>query len=247
MAVERLQKILASCGIDSRRGCEQLILDGSVCVNGRVVDCLPAFADPDRDVITVEGRRIRQNRKVYFLLNKPRGVTCASSLRRGRKGAIDMVPCREQIFCVGRLEDDCSGLIILTNDSELAGRMSHPRYGVAETCIVRAAGQVDGRAIEKLKRGVWLAEGRAAASQIKLLKRGRTESLLEITIQQGINRQVSRMLARVGLDVKSLKKTKIGKINSKGLGVGKFRPLSPAEIAYLKRPGKIGTKGGSVA
>ena len=231
---QRLQKVLAAAGVDSRRKCEELILDGIVRVNRKVVDELPAFVDPERDVITVNGKRIHAAGKVYFLLNKPKGVICTNSDPQGRKKAIDIISARERIFCVGRLDIDTTGLIVLTNDSEMANRLTHPRYGLAKTYVARVKGQVSGEQVEKLKKGIWLVEGKTGRASVKILKRSYKESLLEITIQQGLNRQIRRMLAKVELSVKSLKRTKIGKLNARGLGVGKFRPLTKAEIAYLK-------------
>jgi len=235
MAQVRLQKILSAAGIDSRRNCEQLILDGQVRVNGKVVDTLPVFADADRDTITVHGRRIGTTQKVYYLLNKPRGVICTNSDPQGRRKAVDLVPHKERIFCVGRLDVDSSGMIILTNDSELTNRLTHPRYELAKTYRIDVTGQLTGAAIEKLKKGVWLSEGRTGRAAVKILRRGRNVSTVEILIRQGLNRQVRRMLARVGLGVKSLTRTKIGKIGLRGVGVGKYRQLTDSEVAYLKK------------
>jgi len=235
MGEQRLQKVLAAAGIDSRRKCEELILSGTVRVNRKVVDKLPAFVDPEKDIITVDGRKIQAAQKVYFLLNKPRGVICTNHDPQGRKKAIDIIPTNQRIFCVGRLDTDTTGIIILTNDSELANRMTHPRFGLAKTYVVKVRGQITGKAAEKLKKGTWLAEGKTGRASVKILKRNYKESLIEITIRQGLNRQIRRMLARVGLPVKSLKRTRIGKLNTRGLGVGKFRTLTKAEVAYLKK------------
>jgi len=235
MAEQRLQKVLAAAGVDSRRKCEELILSGVVRVNRKVVDRLPAFVDPEKDVITVNSKKIHAAQKVYFLLNKPRGVICSNRDPEGRKKAIDIVSARERIFCVGRLDIDTTGIIILTNDSELANRLTHPGYGLAKTYVVRVKGEIHGEAVEKLKRGIWLAEGKTARSSVKILKRSHKESLVEIAIWQGLNRQIRRMLAKVGHKVVSLKRTHIGKLNIRGLGVGKYRRLSSSEIAYLKR------------
>jgi pseudouridine synthase len=235
MTEQRLQKVLASAGVASRRKCEELILDGLVRVNRKVVNKLPTFVDGEKDVITVNGKKIHAVEKVYFLLNKPKGVICTNSDPRGRKRALDLVPVRGRIFCVGRLDIDSTGLIILTNDSELTNRLTHPRYAVPKTYIATVKGPVEAGRIEKLKKGIWLAEGKTAAAAVKILKRGRQQSCLQITIQQGLNRQVRRMLAKVGLPVKSLKRTQIGKLNIRGLGVGKSRPLTKTEVAYLKK------------
>lgn len=238
MAEQRLQKVLAAAGVDSRRNCEELILEGAVRVNRKVVDTLPAFVDAEKDVITVNGRRIHAARKVYFLLNKPKGVICTNSDPQGRKRAIDLVRTDERVFCVGRLDADTTGLIIITNDSELANKLTHPRYGLAKTYVVRVKGEVSGEVAEKLKKGVWLAEGRTRHAAVKILKRNYAESLIEITLRQGLNRQVRRMLARVGLRVKSLKRTQIGRLTAKGLGIGRFRKLTAAEVSSLRRAAK---------
>lgn len=235
MAEQRLQKVLAAAGVDSRRNCEELIVDGAVRVNGKVVDELPAFVDPEKDVITVNGKQIRAARKVYYLLNKPKGVICTNSDPQGRKKAIDLVRTPERVFCVGRLDADTTGIIILTNDSEMANKLSHPRYELPKTYVVGVKGLITGEQVERLKKGIWLAEGKTGRASAKILKRGRKESLIEVTIRQGLNRQVRRMLAKVGLPVKSLKRTRIGKLTSRGLGVGKFRTLTAGEIAYLKK------------
>lgn len=232
---ERLQKVMASAGVASRRQCEELILEGAVQVNGRVMDELPAFVDPDVDVITVNGKRLREPQRVYLLLNKPKGVICTSHDPQGRPSAVDLVPARERVFCVGRLDADTTGLIVLTNDPELTDLLTHPKYKVPKTYVARVAGHVDGKAVEKLRKGMWLAEGRTGQAAVKVLRSGRHDSLLEITIQQGLNRQVRRMLARVGLPVQSLKRTRIDGLKIAGLGVGKFRSLSRAEVAALKR------------
>lgn len=235
MTKQRLQKVLAAAGVDSRRKCEELILDGLVRVNGEVVDKLPAFVDPEKDVITVDGKKIEPARRVYYLLNKPKGVICTSSDPGRRRTAIDMISTAERVFCVGRLDADTTGLIILTNDSELTNRLTHPRYKVPKTYVVEVKGQVDSGTIAKLKRGIWFAEGKTSPASVKILKRSHKETLVEVTIQQGLNRQIRRMLAKVGLGVKSLKRTKIGKLSTRGLGVGKFRTLTNAEVAYLKK------------
>ena len=235
MSEQRLQKVLAAAGVDSRRKCEELILDGAVRVNRKVVDKLPAFVDPERDVITVNGKKIRAAQKVYFLLNKPKGVICTNSDPQGRRKAIDIVRTGERIFCVGRLDADTTGLIILTNDSELSNRLTHPRYGMGKTYVVRVKAEISADQIEKLKRGIWLAQGKTGRASVKILQRRHNESLIEITIRQGLNRQVRRMLAKVGLPVKSLTRARIGKLTTRGLGVGKFRTLTKAEVTYLKR------------
>ncbi len=228
---------MAAAGVASRRKCEELILDGAVRVNRRLIDTLPVFVDPEKDIITVNGRRIRPEPRVYFLLNKPKGVICTNLDPQGRKKAIDLVKCRQRIFCVGRLDIDTTGLIILTNDSDLTNRLTHPRYIVPKRYVAEVKGRIGADQIEKLKKGIWLAEGKTARSSVKILRRSPNRSLLEITIRQGLNRQVRRMLARVNLSVKSLKRTRIGRIDARRLGIGRFRALTKAEVQYLKKIG----------
>ena len=234
MAKERLQKYMASAGVASRRHCEELILEGLVKVNGQTVDSLPAFVDPDVDIVTVRGRRLRQPQRVYFLLNKPKGVICTNSDPQGRPRAIDLIGAKERIYCVGRLDADTTGLIILTNDSELANRLTHPRYELAKAYIARLRGSITSEAIEHLKKGVWLPEGKTGAASLKILKRSKQESLVEMTISQGLNRQVRRMFLSVGFKVLALRRDRIGKITSRGLSVGRWRHLTSAEVNYLR-------------
>jgi len=235
MAEQRLQKVLAAAGVASRRQCEELIVDGVVRVNRYVVDELPAFVDPDKDVITVNGKRVHSAAKEYYLLNKPRGVICTNSDPQGRKKAIDIVSSKSRIFCVGRLDMDTGGLIILTNDNELTNKLTHPRYELSKTYVAHVKGEITGDEVEKLKKGIWLAEGKTNKAAVKILKRNHKESLVQITIRQGINRQIRRMLARVGLNVKSLRRLKIGKLTDKGVGVGQYRKLTTAEVKYLEK------------
>ncbi|MDO8303520.1 MAG: pseudouridine synthase [Sedimentisphaerales bacterium] len=236
MAKERLQKILAAAGIASRRNCEELILNGVVKVNGKVADSLPVFADPEEDTITVRGKPLQPAIKVYFILNKPKGIVCTSSDPQGRRTAVELVtPVRERIFCVGRLDIETTGALILTNDSELANRLTHPKYELPKKYVVRLKGKIDAEAVETLKKGVWLSDGKAGATAIKLLKTTHEESVLEITLKQSLNRQISRMFAKVGYKVKAVARTHIGKIEIGGLKPGEFRRLSKVEVAYLKK------------
>ena len=237
MSKERLQKILAGEGIDSRRKCERMILDGRVEVNGQRFSKLPAFADPDEDEIKIDGKKLKKTANVYYLLNKPKGVICTNKDPKGRTKAIDLVKSDKHLVCVGRLDVDTTGLIILTNDKGLVNRLTHPRYGLSKTYIAGVRGRVTGEQVEKLKKGVWLSEGKTGKCSVKVLRKGNKESILELKITQGMNRQVRRMIGKVGLDVKNLKRSKIGKIDDKGIGVGKYRPLSRKEVKYLKKFG----------
>jgi 23S rRNA pseudouridine2605 synthase len=234
MPKERLHKFMAAAGVASRRKCETLIEEGRVRVNSHLVNSLPAFVDPDKDTVTVDGRRVRPAPKLYYLLNKPKGVVCTNRDPCGRKKAIDLVPSKQRLICVGRLDMDTQGLIILTSDTELANQLTHPRYQVPKTYVARVKGRVTGEHAEKLKKGVWLSEGHTGRAAVKIIKRGPNESAVEITIRQGLNRQVRRSLARIGLPVKSLKRTKIAHLTDKGLPPGRNRPLTKPEIQKLR-------------
>ncbi len=227
---QRLQRILAAAGVDSRRKCETLILDGAVTVNGKVIDTLPAFADPDKDDIRVHSNRIGYPQKRYFLLNKPKNVICTNVDPQGRKRAIELIDCTERIFCVGRLDAETTGAILLTNDSELTNRLTHPRYKVPKTYEVKLRGRIDSPDIEKLKKGVWLAEGKTARSSIKVIRRTHVETILQVVISQGLNRQVRRIFARIGYKVKSLKRLKIGDLSIKGIPIGSYREITEKQI-----------------
>jgi 23S rRNA pseudouridine2605 synthase len=235
MAKIRLQKFLARSGIDSRRKCEDLILEGVVRVNRKVVDTLPAFVDPDVDMVTVNSRRLKPEKKEYYLLNKPKNVICTNSDPYGRKKAIDLINTQARIFCVGRLDYDTTGAIILTNDSELTNRLTHPKFELSKVYEVKVRGEISGEAMEKLKKGVWLAEGRTSRAAVKVVHRSHTETILEITIRQGLNRQVRRIMARVGYKVKSLKRTKIGNITVKGMPSGGYKKLTEGQVKYLMK------------
>ncbi|MHC5142669.1 MAG: pseudouridine synthase [Planctomycetota bacterium] len=232
---QRLQKILAAAGIDSRRKCEILILEHAVSVNGEIVNELPAFADPEKDDIRVDGQRIKQTKKVYFLLNKPKGVICTSSDPQKRQKAVDLVDCPERIVCVGRLDIDTTGAIILTNDSELVNRLTHPKYELPKTYQIVVRGRVEGADVEKLKKGVWLAEGKTQGAAVKIIRRSHAETTLQVVISQGLNRQIRRMFSQLGFKVKLLKRTQIGDIVLKGIAAGNYKRLTKPQLAYLKR------------
>jgi len=244
----RLQKILAEAGLGSRRACEELIESGVVTVNGHVVDRLPAWVDPHRDVVTVNGRRIRAAQEhVYVMLFKPRGIVCTNDDPEGRKRVIDLVshPSRARLYPVGRLDADSSGLLLLTNDGEMANRLTHPRYGVHKVYEVTVAGVLDEAAVQKLERGVFLSDrystrgrrpGRKTSrSRLKLLRPARDRTMLLMELREGRNRQVRRMLLHVGHKVRKLRRVQMGPLKLKGLRPGQWRELTPQELAALRK------------
>lgn len=233
MPKERLQRILAAAGVDSRRRCEELILQGAVRVNGRIVDTLPAFADADEDEITVDGRKIRRPPKVYFLLNKPKGVICTNDDPAGKRKVIDLIDTNTRIFCAGRLDTESTGAVILTNDSVFADRLTHPRYNVEKTYLVTVNGKITSEIVDKLKKGVWLSDGKTPPMKVKILKSSDKQSQLEIRIKFGLNREIQRVMAKLGCKVVSLKRTHIGRISIGKMAVGSYRSLTESEIKYI--------------
>ena len=211
---ERLHKALAAAGVGSRRAIEEMIEDGRIAVNGATVRRMPIWVDPQRDKVTIDGRRVgakptRSTR--YIMVNKPRGVISTTSDPRGRAKVTDLVPHQERLFCVGRLDAESNGLVLLTNDGKLTQRLMHPRYEVPKTYRVTIKGRLDEQAVAKLTEGIWLADkagktAKAHAAQVKLISRDRDRSRLQITLTEGRNREIRRMLVRLGYPVKRFDK-----------------------------------------
>jgi len=232
----RLQKFLSDAGVASRRHAEELILEGRVAVNGKVVDHLPAFVNPQTDRVTVDGSPFRLQKLEYFLLHKPKNVVCTNHDPAGRVRAIDLLPKLPMpLFPVGRLDADSTGLLLMTNDGELAERIMHPRYEVPKTYRAEVRGRVPNDLPQRLKQGVYLAEGRARAARVEIVHASRERSVLTITLHEGRNRQVRRMLARLGYPVRTLKRVQIGPLSLRGLPVGAARRLTAKELTALRR------------
>ncbi len=239
----RLQRVLADAGYGSRRACEELIESGSVKVNGEVVDALPAWVDPTQDRIVVDGKALKPpERHVYIMLFKPRGVVSTNSDPEGRVRAIDLVkhPANPRLYPVGRLDLDSSGLLLLTNDGELANRLTHPRYEVHKGYEVTVGGSLTDAEVAKLEAGIFLhdQEGtgkRTRETQLSIRKRDRTRTMLYMELREGRNRQVRRMLLRVGHPVKKLRRIRMGPLELKGLAVGEWRELTARELQALRR------------
>ncbi|MCO5169663.1 MAG: rRNA pseudouridine synthase [Planctomycetes bacterium] len=232
---ERLQKLLARAGYGSRRKCEELITNGGVTVDGKVVTELGSKADPAEQDVRVEGRRLRVETPVYYLLNKPKGVLCTVRDPQGRRTVLDLIPERRRIFPVGRLDAESRGAVILTNDGSFTNLLTHPRYGVEKTYLVRVRGEVDDNAVEKLRHGIWLAEGRTLPARVWVMKRRSGETELGLGISEGKNRQVRRMLAKLDYKVLALTRTRIGPLTLRGLGDGAHRELTKDEVLSLKK------------
>jgi pseudouridine synthase len=236
--VERLQKILSQAGIASRRASEQLMLDGRVTVNGVTVRELGTKADASRDDIRVDGRRVKiVTRHRYLLLNKPRGYVTTRADEKHRPTVIDLLRgVSEYVYPVGRLDYESEGLLLLTNDGDLAARLTHPSHGVPRVYEARVLGVPDGRDLARLSRGLVIDGRRTEAADIRLLPHGRDakEGTLVVTIREGRNRQVRRMCEAVGHPVTHLKRVAIGPIRDSTLKVGRWRDLSPPEVERLR-------------
>lgn len=231
---ERLQKVLARRGFGSRRVCEELIAAGRVRVNGQKA-VLGRRVDVAKDVVEVDGVRagVREG-LVYYLLNKPRGVVTTASDPQGRPTVVDLVPLEPRVFPVGRLDADTEGLLLLTNDGELAHRLTHPSFGVEKEYLAEVASRPSLTALQRLRKGVVLDDGGTEPARVVLV----APNAIRITIHEGRNRQVRRMCAAVGHPVVRLVRTRIGPLAERGLPPGKWRPLTLAERRALEEAAK---------
>lgn len=231
----RLQRFLADAGVASRRHAEEMVLNGRITINDRVVDTLPAFVNPSVDRVFADGQRVRPQRLTYMLLHKPRNVVSTYRDPEGRRRAVDLLPpMKERLFPVGRLDAESTGALLMTNDGELTQQLTHPSYAVPKVYRAEVDGYVQASDIEQLRKGIYLAEGKAKVSEVSIIHAARDRSVLEITLREGRNRQVRRMLARLDHKVRRLKRIMIGPISIKGLPAGACRHLSPKELDELR-------------
>ncbi|MHC4821841.1 MAG: pseudouridine synthase [Planctomycetota bacterium] len=248
---ERLQKVLARAGVASRRASEQLISDGRISVNGKVVRRqgvqIEAGVDEirlDTEVVQVgasvaatkgaSGRLEIPSEAVYLLLNKPTGIVSTVRDDQGRPTVIDFIPrVKERVFPVGRLDEDSEGLILLTNDGTLTNLLTHPRYQVPKTYDLRVRGEVTPEEVRQVERGVWLSEGRTGKARLKVRRRGRKITHIVVTLTEGKNRELRRIFARLRHPVLSLRRTSIGPLKVEGLKVGRYRRLRRGEVRDL--------------
>lgn len=235
----RLQKILSQSGIASRRAAEKLIADGRVTVNGKTVVTMGVKADPDRDDIRVDGRPVKaEARRRYILLYKPTGYVTTRSDPQRRRTVMDLLSgVREYVYPVGRLDYDTEGLLLLTNDGELAARLTHPRHGVERSYDARVAGMPGKEALDRLRTGIPLDGRRTLPAEATLLNKSNRDrdGLLRLTIREGRTRQVRRMCEAVGHPVQALKRIRFGPIRDKMLRPGAWRDLTGDEVSALRR------------
>src|SRR5216684_370956 len=237
--MERLQKILSQAGIASRRASEQLMVDGRVTVNGTTVRELGTKADPSSDDIRVDGRRIKlPEHHRYLLLNKPRGYVTTRADPERRPTVIDLLRgVRDYVYPVGRLDFDSEGLLLLTNDGDLAARLTHPSHGVARVYEARVLGVPDAHDLDRLSRGLVIDGRRTGPAEVQLLqsKRDANEATLVLTVREGRNRQVRKMCDAIGHPVDHLKRVAIGPIRDAKLKLGHWRELNQEEVARLQQ------------
>jgi len=237
MPLVRLQKVLAERGVASRRGAEELIREGRVRVNGAVITELGHKVDPERDRIEVDGKRIPPPPpKVYYLLYKPYGVITSLNDPRGRPTVRDLLRrVKLRIFPVGRLDWDAEGLLLLTNDGELAARLLHPRYQVPRVYLVKVRGLLEKGEVERLREGIPLEDGPSPSMKVTLVRRTKSNTWLQVTLHEGRNRIVKRTFAAIGHPVMKLRRVAFGPLRIGGLRPGEYRALSSEEIKRLKR------------
>jgi pseudouridine synthase len=237
LALERIQKILAKAGIASRREAERMVIEGRVSVNGKVIEVLGFRADPFKDHIKVDGRRlVHFEPKVILLLNKPRGYLSTVKDPRGRPTIMDLLKnVKWRIYPVGRLDFDAEGLLLVTNDGDLAHLLSHPRFSIPKTYLVKLTGVPEEKKLARLKRGVMLEDGKAKAVSCSLIRQREKNSWVQVVVTEGRNRLVKRMFSAIGHTVLKLKRIEYGPIRLGGLPFGQFRYLTPEEMEDLEK------------
>ena len=235
---ERLQKVLAKAGVASRRHAEILIDAGRVEVNGQVIIKQGVRVDPNKDVIRVDGVRINVNEKMqYFILNKPRGLQCTMHDEMGRPCVGDLVSDRvaagQRLFHVGRLDADTEGLLLLTNDGELANRLMHPKYGIKKTYLATVLGEANNKLVRQLKEGIELEDGPVKADFVQIVDKNNGYSLIRVEVHEGRKHIVRRMLKECGFPVQRLVRTKLHTISLGETSPGAFRALNSNELTSL--------------
>jgi 23S rRNA pseudouridine2605 synthase len=237
LPLERIQKILAKAGIASRREAEKMLIEGRVTVNGKVVEALGFKADSLKDHIKVDGRRITGfEPKVTLLINKPRGYLSTVKDPRGRLTVMDLLKnVKWRLYPVGRLDFDAEGLLLLTNDGELANILTHPRFSIPRTYLVKVGGVPEEKKLARLKRGVMLEDGKASVASVHLLRQKEKNSWVQVVVTEGRNRLVKRIFSAIGHSVLKLKRIQFGPIQLGNLPFGQYRYLTAEETGKLKK------------
>lgn len=232
----RLNKFMASCGVASRRKCDEIILEGRVKINAKVVRKLGVQVDPAKDLVTIDDGAIRiKGEYEYYLLNKPTGYVTTVSDPQGRRTVMDLIPeSSKRLYPIGRLDYNTSGLLLVTNDGELTQKLTHPSFELGKTYVAKVEGEIKSADVEKLKKGVDIGGFVTSPATVNVISANKQESKIKITIHEGKNRQVRKMFKAVGKRVTELERIAIGKISLSGLKSGECRSLTEKEIKYLK-------------
>ncbi|MEG1710548.1 MAG: pseudouridine synthase [Clostridia bacterium] len=233
----RLNKFMADCGVDSRRACDEIITEGRVKVNGKVIRELGVIINELNDSVMVDGHRISEVKKDYYImLHKPKGYVTTVKDDKGRKTVMDLINVKARLFPIGRLDFDTEGLLLLTNDGDLAQALTHPSNEVSKTYVARIKGKISETELQQLRNGVIVEEKQTGPSLVKMLESNDDETRIELTITEGRNHQIKKMLEVVGKEVLFLKRTAIGDLKLGGLSRGQYKYLSDKEIEILKAP-----------
>lgn len=233
-APQRLQRLLAAAGFGSRRQCEILIEEGRVEVDGEIVSQLGTTVDPKTCKVRVDGVALRQQKLVYYAVNKPTGFLSTNADPRGRQRVIDLVPDNERVFPVGRLDQSSQGLMLLTNDGDLAQQLAHPRFGIRKVYRVTVAGKIDPETMRNMRKGIYISDGFVRVEGAKILKARSRATELEITLREGKNREIRRILARLGHKVQVLRRIAIGPLRLGDMPPGAYRTLTRDEVNRLR-------------
>ena len=235
MSEERLQKLISRAGLMSRREAENFITAGRVTVDGKIIDILGARADIEKNKICVDGKELQFDaEKIYLLLNKPEGFLSTAKDKRGRLTVMDLVKnISARVYPCGRLDLNSAGLILMTNDGELMNALLHPKFKIPKTYRLKVEGELTAEKISQLCAGIELEDGVTAPAEINLIYADKNSATLEITIREGRNRQIRRMLAAVGCNVKNLTRIKFAFLTLDGIESGKYRRLTSKEIKKL--------------
>ena len=249
---ERLQKVLAKIGAASRRKAEDMILSGRVKINGKIAS-LGDKCDIESDIVCLDDKPLKKEEtRVYYLLNKPKGYISSVKDEKGRKTVTELLPQNFRIYPVGRLDYNTEGLLLLTNDGDFANFLTHPKFEIEKTYVAKVSGELTEEKLKKLRQGVMLSDGLTAPAKVKILESGEIFKT-EITIHEGRNREIRRMFEAINCDVKALRRIKFADLDLNGVPKGKYRELTTDEVKNLyalkkknsgNRRGRGGNDGG---
>ncbi len=240
--MERLQKVIAQAGVASRRKAEEMIAQGRVEVNGEIIREM-GYKVKKGDFICVDGNPIEKENKVYYLMNKPKKTICSNNDEHSRTQVVDLIPCKERIFTIGRLDYDTSGLILLTNDGEFANILVHPRYHIPKTYNLTINGILSVADIKQIESGIILDDGiKTLPAKLKMIEKDieKKQCSFDLTIKEGRNRQIKRMMEALGYKVTRLHRTQLAFLKCSDLKQGEYRVLKPFEVQQLKMLANLG-------